>query len=356
MQNLWLKIIARRGRPEYWPAVAILWLLSCLYRISRFVALLFPGRKIKLKNPVISVGNLTVGGTGKTPFVIKLAQHYLSRSKSVGVVSSGYRRTGDGEIVGTGGELLETDIGLIGDEVKMMADTLPEVIFSVAESKSRAAELMADKYHPAVVIVDDGFQHRRLHRDLDILLLDATVALHREYLLPLGRLREPLKAADRADIIILTRTNLAGDIEEYRRWLQDRFKTKIIAELEFHNRRAISESGSVTLADMADRTVYFFAGIAPYESFAGYLRERLKNIVGERRFADHCAYREKERRLIRNDIARLTPDYVLTTAKDIMKLRNFDFGRELYYLDLELDISKGEKALFDRLDRVAGMT
>src|SRR5216684_6997544 len=176
----------------------LLWPLSLLY--GAFVRLRFwlyaKGvlKQKRLKTPVVSVGNLTVGGTGKTPMVIWLAEQFLAEGKRVAILSRGYR--------GTNGT---------SDEIELMKFRLQgRVSFGVGKNRFAEGRRLESQQSIDVFLLDDGFQHLQLARDLDILLMDASRPLAGETLLPAGRLREPLAAMSRANLIVFTRAETAS--------------------------------------------------------------------------------------------------------------------------------------------------
>ena len=161
--------------------------------------------------PVISVGNLTVGGTGKTPAVAMLAKYFIARGKRVAVLSRGYGGSIRGEAIVSDGETLFLSAAEAGDEPYLLASTVPGLMAVVGANRFRAGLLAKERLAPDIFILDDGFQHLRLKRKLDILLLDCSRPFGNGRTLPAGLLREPRTAAERADIIIYTRCS--GDEE-----------------------------------------------------------------------------------------------------------------------------------------------
>lgn len=352
MQKLWLRIVTDKVNPIWWPVLVLLWIASLIYRTGLVVPNLVVRERVRVETPVISVGNLTTGGTGKTPVVIELARYFLSRKLKIGIVSSGYGRKSKTDVIGSGSDMLDMSPDDAGDEVLMMAQLLPNAHFSVSGSKSEAARLLNEKIRPDVIIVDDGFQHRKLYRDCDILLVEAGIDLKKEGILPFGRRREPLASMDRADVLILTKTNFAESGSGFRNWIRDQFRDRIVAELEFRNDVIVSEDERVVLEKAADEPVYFFAGIGSFTSLLNHLQGRLTKFVGFRQFPDHCRYRPSETARIKGDIEKFKPRYVITTFKDFIKIRSFDFGQPIYYLNLELRFESGAKALYEKLDSV----
>lgn len=351
MERFWLYVLKNKANPIVWPVLLIFAIGALLYRIGLAINSLSLTRKIKTRAKVVSVGNITVGGSGKTPITIELAVYYLSRGNKTAVASGGYKRRDNSTIHGTGRDIAQLPIEQTGDELMLMAERLPDAFFAVAGSKHEAAKLLDEKYRPDIILVDDGFQHRRLYRDLDILLIDATGDITADHLFPLGRLREPLTAAGRVDLIILTKTNLGNRTEGLNEFIRSKFPGMPIMKADFHNKHIVSDKETLDIEKVNDRPVYFFAGVAGYDTLLRILKDRFADLVGHRPFSDHCQYREPERNLIIEDINRLDPKIMLTTEKDWVKIRNFDFGRTIYYLDLQLEFdADGKKEIFDRLD------
>ena len=182
---------------------------------GRYAAGLLPSRK--LPRPVISVGNLTVGGTGKTPTVAMLARHFISRGKRVVVLSRGY----GGRQTAWGGGGFHWKLALLlspeeaGDEPYLLASTVPGLAVVVGADRYRAGLLAMEQLKPDIFILDDGYQHLRLKRDLNILLLDSRHPFGNGRMLPAGLLREPQSAAERADLIMYTRCSDGEEINHF---------------------------------------------------------------------------------------------------------------------------------------------
>ena len=166
---------------------------------------IFKTRKVNV--PVISIGNITAGGTGKTPIVEYLTQYFLEQNHKVAVISRGYKRKTKGTVVVSDGKLLIYNASECGDEPLQIASKFPEAIIIVDENRYRAAKLAEEKFKCDIILMDDGFQHRNLHRDFDVVVIDVTKPPNKEGLLPSGFKREPLSSLKRADAIIFSRWN-----------------------------------------------------------------------------------------------------------------------------------------------------
>ncbi len=205
-ERLWKKYL-QNERLSLWSLFGLLlWPIAWLYWLGSKINRLLIGQSDKLTLPVVSIGNITVGGTGKTPLVEFLAGDLLREGYKVGIVSSGYGRADDTPVLSEGYKLQRIDVSKTGDEMKQLADRLPEAIFSIDRSKTEAARRLAEKREVDLMIVDDGFQHFKLARDLDIIAYDAAVASRTLKLFPRGILREELPSSKWPNTVQLFRS------------------------------------------------------------------------------------------------------------------------------------------------------
>lgn len=170
---------------------------------------------------VVSVGNLTVGGTGKTPIVILLTEWLVAKGKRVAILSRGYKRTSTVPylLVSDGSRILAGP-SEAGDEPFLMAQRCPRAVVAVGADRVALGRWVLEQYPVDYIMLDDGFQHRALHRDVDLVLLDATDAAGLDALLPSGRLREPLEALERASAVVITRADSRQDVEAVQQRLR----------------------------------------------------------------------------------------------------------------------------------------
>jgi tetraacyldisaccharide 4'-kinase len=279
-----------------------------------------PGAALRAGVPVVSVGNITVGGTGKTPVVAWIAKHLLDWGLSPAVVSRGYGgRAGRGPLLVSAGEGALHPAAHCGDEPHQLARALPGVRVVVGSDRPAGAEL-ARRGGADVVVLDDGFQHRRLARDLDILLIDAKDPFGNGHLLPAGPLREPLDALGRADLFLLTRSTPEQEYPEIERVLRR------------HNRRAPvlmaghARAGFVTLQgtpSIRPERALAFCGIGNPESFRADLVAEGIELVDFRAFPDHHAYTAGEIHELAA-AASAARAMALTTEKDLARLCTAD--------------------------------
>lgn len=277
-------------------------------------------RRVRLDVPVISVGNLTFGGTGKTPTVIALARELARMGRRPAVLTRGYRRVGDEQQVVIGPDPRQS-AAEVGDEPLEMARRLPGVPIVVDADRVRggaeALRLGAD-----IALLDDGFQHLRLDRDLDLVLIDAGDPWGGRRLPPLGRLREPLKALERADAVLITKVPadwrpVVADIEA----LVDRLAPTLqvfVSRLR-PSRVHVPDEGWKEPEALDGKRVFAFAALGRPDGFASTLREAGAEVAGTKWFPDHHAYSEQDLREA-IDRAAAVSAVPVTTAKDAVKL------------------------------------
>jgi len=275
-------------------------------------------KTIRLPAPVVSVGNLTFGGTGKTPTVLALARDLARRGRRPAVLTRGYRRRGSKPLVLIGPEAGAT-AEAAGDEPLEMARRLPGVPVIVDADRARggreALRLGAD-----VLLLDDGFQHLTLARDLNLLLIDAGNPWGGGRLPPRGKLREPVAAVRRADAVLVTKLGESGKtfdavVADIRRLAPD----MPVLGSRLAPGRWLTAAGPRPVNELAGRRVFAFAGIARPGGFVEVLRALGAEVVGTRWFDDHHRYRASDLRRLAAEAEGLGAVPV-TTSKDAVKL------------------------------------
>ncbi|HLL16161.1 MAG TPA: tetraacyldisaccharide 4'-kinase [Pyrinomonadaceae bacterium] len=308
----------------------------------------------RIAAPVVSVGNLTAGGTGKTPLVEWLARAVASEGRRVCILTRGYGRADPGKrVVVSDGERVLAEAREAGDEPRLLAESLSGLTVAVVSDANRvaAARWALESLRSEVFILDDGFQHLRIARDLNILTLDATDPWGGGRLLPRGRLREPLGEMRRADLIVITRAELAGDVEDLRARavslsggrpvLVARTATVRIASLD---RAAVDETGGsretneITRPLLADipQPLAAFCAIGNPSAFFAHARNHALTLNYTRAFADHHAYTQRDVDDCVREAVRRGARALLTTAKDAVKLRALRFALPCYVLEVAL--------------------
>ncbi|MBI5266289.1 MAG: tetraacyldisaccharide 4'-kinase, partial [candidate division Zixibacteria bacterium] len=343
LEALWKRILRRGGISPWSIPAAALWLASLGYRLVIRGRSTKPKHRIKVPISVISIGNIAVGGSGKTPMVKLLAQSLIQSGLRVGIVSSGYRRSGVLPLIEDGRAIAARAAEETGDEVNMLARDLPYAQFAVHPSKSQGAHLLAEKGNVDVIIVDDGFQHLKLHRDLDVVTFDAAVPKAWLKLFPYGILREPLAALSRADLIVITRPDFAQDISELKSDLKLRAPGTPLYTARFNAGRLIGRNWNLPIKYLEDKSVLLFAGVGNFDSLQRQVRSLSGSLVESVELADHQRYDQPTLERLHRHVNKSKPDVVITTAKDWVKVGAFDFGREFYYLDLQVDLDPGEE-------------
>lgn len=272
----------------------------------------------RLPKPVISVGNITAGGTGKTPMVALISRYFLDRGKRVAVLSRGYGGLSQGKpgIVSDGRNLLMSP-DEAGDEPYMLAEKNSGLIVMVGADRYRAGLVALEKMDPDFFILDDGFQHLSLYRDLDILLMDSARPLGNGRVLPAGLLREPSSAATRADLIIYTRCESE---EKF-----DCFPGIPYCSAAHDVEHVIPVPGGEPepLSRLSALRGVAFAGIAEPDSFFSILEKAGLDIRAKLHFPDHCKYGEKEISRIISMSNSVSGEYLITTEKDSVKLSEY---------------------------------
>ena len=297
----------------------------------------------KVDARVISVGNLTVGGTGKTPFVAWLVRHLDEQGISVGIVSRGY-----------GSRSSQPN-----DEARELARLLPHVPHRQHPRRVLACQQLLQQHAAQVIVADDAFQHRRLHRDLDIVLLDGLDPFGAEHLLPRGWLREPVESLRRADVVALTRCDLLTLEQRAAIRLRVNKLAPQAVWLEVSQRPVGLQAADGTVADLTALTSHrwlAFCAIGNPAGFRGTLANHGAVVLDWREFPDHHDYSAADlERVARWGERELEATGLLCTGKDLVKIPHRTLGRlPLWSLEIQLQVEVGEAEFFKLLSsRVA---
>ncbi len=326
---------------------------------------------------VISIGNLTVGGTGKTPVVEMLARRLAGEGRKVGILSRGYKRVkpplrqhisrrirghkpedDPPTVVSTGGEILG-DPANAGDEPFMLARNLPGVAVVVDKDRVKAGRWAVRDYGCDTLLLDDGLQYVKLRRKMDIVLVDSTAPFGNDYMLPRGTLREPPCNLRRASVVFLTKCDGSDNsalITRLRRYN----KTAAIIECRHrpvHLQNLLDPADIKPLDYLNGRKVGTVAGIAVPEAFENILRRLGANMVVTRRYTDHHRYTEEE---INECVLRADDEFadcVVTTEKDSVRFP--DLSKTLlpvYFLRIEIEILAGHEEFEECIRRICRPT
>ncbi len=306
-----------------------------------------------LATPVISVGGITVGGSGKTPFTVYLIKQLVARGNLPGILMRGYRRQTPAEflIFGPG---TKVPSAVTGDEGQIFLRSVAAPL-GIGSKRYEAAQILLRQFPSInVLVMDDGFQHARLERNFDIVLIDGLDPLGGEEVVPLGRLREPLKALERADAFIITRAENDHRFAAIRARLQQLnpeapvFRTRLIAKSWYGYR-----DGQI-IPSLAGRRVGAFCGLGNPETFWQTLEVLGLDVVFRWRFADHHAYNPVELQRVAHQARAHGADILVTTEKDRINcpnhLENAIAPLDLAWLAIELEL-EDEARFFTYLDQ-----
>jgi tetraacyldisaccharide 4'-kinase len=299
----------------------------------------------KLERPVISVGNITTGGTGKTPLVEWVARTVAAAGKKVCILTRGYgRKDPHLQVIVSDGYGVLASPSEAGDEPYLLATKLTGLASVVSSSDRIAAGREAIKdFGAECFVLDDGFQHLRLARDLNIVTIDATNPWGGGSLLPYGRLRESTEGLSRADCIVLTRCNLVDNVDALRQEILRLTGDRPIFESHMRGVRVSPlKNGSNGLTPPA--RVAAFCAVGNPSSFFANLRQAGYELALEKSFPDHHVYSQDEIDSLIQSAKETGAESLITTAKDAVKLRTLSFSLPCYVWEIEISI-ENEAAL-----------
>ncbi|RKY70681.1 MAG: tetraacyldisaccharide 4'-kinase [Candidatus Latescibacterota bacterium] len=312
-------------------------------------------RDFRLPTRVISVGNIAVGGTGKTPLVTLLSEYFQRLGKRVVILSRGYKRKGKGVVVVSDGQRMLVDRERAGDEPYLFGRKLSGVPVVVGESRQLAGWVAIRDFAPDVLLLDDGFQHLKLRRDLDIVVIDGSNPFGNGMLLPRGILREPLSSLKRAQLFCITRVDQSHQLEHLRIQLR-RINPKARQIETVHRPRRLRMVGSdreVSLPFLSGRKVFALSSLGNPDSFERTLRSLGAQIVGRARYRDHYDYTVEDLEASCQRAREAGSEAIVTTEKDVVRFPPyFDPLAEhleipMFVLEIELAVVAGEAVLAD---------
>ncbi len=297
----------------------------------------------ELKCRVLCIGNITSGGTGKTPMVKLLAGKLASQGIAVAIVSRGYKGGSENktQLVSNYKQILKT-AAEVGDEPYLLARQLPGIPVVVSKIRYRAGMYTYLKFKPQIIIMDDGYQHLKMRRQVNIMVIDATNPFGNGYLLPRGTLREPLRALERANIFLINKTDLVEDIAPITAKLKKYNSTAAILTGKYQpiNLTKLGDDDSYSLEWLRGRKMVCFCGIGNPDSFFSLL-EKLGTDIAERiKFPDHYYYSAEDLKKIEDRVIYHRAEALITTAKDAVRIiDNIPDSIPLLVLNIELRIS-----------------
>ncbi len=324
----------------------LLYVLSLIYGIGvRGLIFLSGLKRHRLNCKVISVGNITLGGTGKTSLVEFIARYLKKEGKRIAILTRGYKRNSKLKTQNS-----KPSYETMGDEPYMLFKNLKDVPVIVNKDRIKASKQAIEDYNADTVILDDGFQQWKILKDLEIVTIDATDPFGNQHLLPRGILRQPLSSLKKADILVLTKTNLNPDIQDIKNFLTQINPSGLVVEathkpIGFYR----IEDSTRTMLDidiLKGNKVSLLSGIADPDSFENLIISLGINIANFFRFPDHHHYgREDMDRVIQKSKQKGT-DIIITTEKDAVRLLNTlhitHYTLHIYVLRIKLEIVQDE--------------
>jgi tetraacyldisaccharide 4'-kinase len=309
-EKFWRNLVtSKKQHICYKPLCLILTTLSVFYRLivgirNRLYDVSFL-RSEKVPAAVVSIGNITTGGTGKTPLVAWLCNYFIGKGIKTAVLTRGYKKKGD-----------------VADEPAMLTKAVHSIIVIVNPDRVAGAKKAISEHKAKLLVMDDGFQHRRLARDVNIVAIDATVPFGNEKILPAGLLREPVESLKRADAVVITRANQNSPeiIEEIKRRVTA-IKPGMVFAAAVHKPTyaKLIKDKQIPLEQMRGKKIYAFCGIGNPNAFFQTLTDMTLNIVGKKVYNDHHLYTDDDIEAIYEDARYNKAEFVITTHKDWIK-------------------------------------
>ncbi len=315
--------------------------------------------------PVISVGNLSVGGTGKTPLVEYIVQLLIEKKKHVAVVSRGYKRKSSGVVVVSDGKRLLANAAEGGDEPVQIARKFPDAIVVVGERRVDAAK-KAVALGADVILLDDGFQHRYLKRDLDIVVVDATNDITKDAVLPAGRMREPLGGLRRASLVAFSNVDETvlstpgGGRAQFT--LDSKLRPFYLGPFvkycyRVQDVRRANDGVVASLGVVKRMQLLAFSGIGKNEAFMHELKKNGFAPISDMRFSDHHDFSEGDVATIASFAKAMNADACITTEKNIVRLRaSNELAKKLFdeipvfYLTIEVEMLESKEVFHSLID------
>ncbi|MBU1996351.1 MAG: tetraacyldisaccharide 4'-kinase [Candidatus Omnitrophica bacterium] len=328
-----------------------LWLISILYGFLATMVCSFYENGIlkvnRLNKKVISVGNITLGGVGKTPLVEVIARELKTNGKKPVVLNRGYK------------DSVSSDESQTKDEARMLERVLEDVPVIVGANRFENAKKYLENNDADVFILDDGFQRWRLHRDLNIVCIDATNPWGNGFLIPRGFLRENLNALKRADMFVITKADLGHkNVNDIVVKLSD-INPKADIVKTIHAPIGFTDIRNGQKKDTAfinDKKVIAFCGIGDPQSFVDILKNLGANIIKSDHFIDHHVYDKRDIVRIMDSNGYIKSNIVVTTQKDAVKIEDmldqFDKGLMVLSLDVGLQFIEGKDKIFERINNI----
>lgn len=277
---------------------------------------------------IVCIGNITVGGTGKTPAVQYFARKYMRDGKKTAIVSRGYKgvRQNDTMIV-SDGEKIMASYAESGDEPFLHALNL-KIPVIVSKNRFNGCMLAKERFDTEVIIMDDGFQHRKLKRDWNIVLIDAINPFGNNHLVPDGILREPISELRRANEFIITKSDMVSSEKrkEIYQYLTP-YKKKISFAIHKPSYFYDFSGKKIEISEIKGKKIFAVSGIANPVSFFKNIEKYSPDIVGKKTYSDHHDFEEKDINDIKREFKSGNYDYIIITEKDYVKMSKYNLNR-----------------------------
>ena len=330
-------------------------LLSFFYGLASSTRVFLYSRGIfkshSLPCKVVSVGNITLGGTGKTPFVGLLAETIKARGYRVAILSRGYKGNFPGPVgVVSDGNKILMEPQHAGDEPFLLAEKLKDVPVVVGRERWLSGQFALKRFQSEVIILDDGYQHLSLKRDLNLLLIDSSSPFGNGHLFPRGVLREPLGQISRADAVILTKAKIDDNIKPLIKKILSLPHDIPVFRVDYESEeiRVWGKERSFPTEILKGRRVLAFSGIAQPESFKKTLLDLKAGIVVFEIFPDHYEYRSEDMERLQSQAVHSGVEAMVTTEKDLVRLKNFITGSiPLWALSIRHTFQENDQPRFD---------
>jgi len=338
--------------------ILLAWLYFLLYSLRNFLysSGVLKTRDLKKDFPeakVISIGNITVGGTGKTPWTIFLADKINKSGRRVAILTRGYGRKSSGQIILDEKNKTQQNWYEVGDEPYLMASKLNGVSIIVNANRVQAGLSALQNNNAEILILDDGFQNKSIKKDLEIVIIDATNPFGNFKLVPAGILREPLKNLKRADLLILNKVDQNASKEKLLNYLENISKAPI-AQSHYKKNYFVNvfSEENISTEQIKVKRVLAFCGIANPRSFVNSLSQLEIQVAAAKFFPDHYVYKEKDMLNLVEEGLIQKADFLVTTEKDKVRLPKVIPKLPIYALKIEVKITQGEEILEQKLKQV----
>jgi tetraacyldisaccharide 4'-kinase len=324
-----------------------MWELIYFFRRACYDYGIFRQRSFQV--PIISIGNLTFGGTGKTPFTLWLSEYLQKKNKKVMILMRGYKgklENSSGLI--TSGKTINPDPIDYGDEALLFARRLENTTIVVGKKRSENLSFYFPKIEPDVVLLDDGHQHIKIKRKLNILLFDATMPIFRYRVAPLGYMREGFQALKDADLVVIGKADIAGSekIKSLKKFLQPHLPLGVeFAEMGFRPNGFYNAANDLVLKveDIKGRKVICLAGVANPHSFFKLLENLGAEVIVTESFPDHHYFKPDEINALLS-YAKSEDALLVTTEKDMVRIKKIVEDESIVFLEVDMYFLNGEAA------------